>query len=146
MMARYRLVSVKHSQRIHKRDEHGNLLYKDDDKKVPIYELKQYKVGDIVELTAAEVKRMRKDIKPIGGTVAEPADLNSFEPDDDGEIEDGSGSGVDASVLDQNVADVVSYLDTIADDEDALTALREAEVQGKNRVTVLNAIDELLGN
>lgn len=143
-MARYRLVSVKHSQRVHKRDEHGNLLYKDDDNKIPIYELKQYKVGDIVELTATEAKRMRKDIKPIGGTVAEPADLNSFEPDEDSDNED--GNGVDISVLDQNVSDVVSYLDTIADDEDALTALREAEVQGKNRVTVLNAIDELLGN
>lgn len=141
-MARYRLVSVKHSQRVHKRDEHGNLMYKDEEKKVPVYELKQYGVGDIVDLTPAEAKRMRKDIKPIGGTVAEPADLNSFEPDDESE----DGSGVDTSVLDQNVADVVSYLDTIADDEEALTALREAEVQGKNRVTVLNAIDELLGN
>lgn len=143
-MARYRLVSVKHSQRIHKRDADGSLMYKDDDNKIPVYELKTFGIGDIVELTTTEAKRMRKDIKPIGGTVAEPADLNSFEPDDEGDNED--GSGVDASVLDQNVADVVSYLDTIADDEDALTALRESEVQGKNRVTVLNAIDELLGN
>lgn len=110
-----------------------------------------YTAGDskhnTLELTAeqANLPHLRKRLTLIGGgggttttTATAASSPLDFKPDDDSET--------DTSVLDQNVSDVVSYLDTIADDEEALTALREAEVQGKNRVTVLNAIDELLGN
>lgn len=142
-MALYRLVSVKYSRREHKKDAQGKLMYRDEDKKVPIYELKSYGIGAKVDLNPAEAKRLKNDIQPMGGTVDQPTALQ-FVPDDSGEDE--SDGNLDTSkVLAGNVDQVLASIEEHADDEDALTALRDAELEGKARKGVLDALNDLLG-
>lgn len=152
-MARYRLVSVKFSRREHKRDDDGNLMYRDDDKKQPVYEMKSYGVGAAVELSAAEAKRLRKDIQPMGGTSEQPTPLQ-FVPDDGGDDKDdddenGDDSDLDpklAAVLSGNVEQVLAYIADHEDDIETLEALREGETGSKKpRKGVMDALDNLLG-
>ena len=154
-MALYRLISVKFSRREHKRDpETGKLMFKDDDKKIPIYDLKQYKIGDRVELNAAEARRLKNDIQPIGGAVQNqnPTPIQ-FVPDG-GDTDTDQDTDIDqdtdtdpkiAAVLSGNVDQVVAYINDHADDEDTLEALRKAEKEGKDRKAVINALNDLLG-
>lgn len=157
-MARYKLVSVKFSRREHKKDAQGNLMYRDEDKKQPVYEVKHYDIGDTVDLTPAEAERLRKDIQPVGGTRDHPTPLQ-FVPDDergkgksssddDGEDDDESDE-IDpklAAVLSGNVDQVLAYIRDHEDDDETLEALREAEMaSNKPRKGVLDAINDLLG-
>ena len=64
-MALYRLVSVKFSRRVHKKDEDGNLMYRDEDKKSPVYEMKSYDIGQTVDLSAFEAKRLKNNLPVI---------------------------------------------------------------------------------
>lgn len=143
-MARYKLVSVKYSRREHKKDADGNLMYRDEGKKNPVYELKSYGIGATVDLTPAEAKRMRKDIQPVGGAI-------EFLPDDSGDGDNESDSGtVDldpklAAVLSGTVDQVLAYINDHADDDKTLEALREGEMEGKARKGVLDALNDLLG-
>lgn len=152
-MARYKLVSVKYSRREHKKDAQGNLMYRDDDKKQPVYELKSYGIGETVDLSPAEAKRLRKDIQPIGGTSDQPTPLQ-FVPDDDndgivalnarGDDNDDNDPKI-AAVLSGNVDQVLAYINDHEDDDETLEALREAEMEGKARKGVLDALNALLG-
>lgn len=106
--------------------------------------------NDILELTEEQAKlpHFRKRVEKVhageGGSSARSTSALSagaaieLKPDED---ED----GVDLSILDRNAPEVIDHLDTIADDEDALNTLREAEVKGKNRKSVLDVIDGLIG-
>jgi len=142
-MALYRLVSVKFSRRVHKKDEDGNLMYRDEDKKSPVYEMKSYDIGQTVDLSAFEAKRLKNDIQPIGGSVDQPTALQ-FAPDEDGDDDNGVDPEI-AKVLAGNTEGVLAYINDHADDEDALEALRVSEQAGKKRKGVLDAVDELLG-
>lgn len=145
-MARYKLVSVKFSRREHKKDAQGNLMYRDEDKKNPIYQLKSYGIGATVDLTPAEAERMRKDIQPMGGTSDHPTPLQ-FVPDDNG-AEDNGNDDLDpklAAVLSGNVDQVLTYITDHEDDIETLEALRDAETNNKRRKKVLDTLNDLLG-
>lgn len=150
-MDRYKLVSVKFSRREHKKDAQGNLMYRDQEGKNPIYEMKSYAIGDTVELSPAEAKRLRKDIQPIGGSIDQPTALQ-FVPDDNGEDGDtGTDDGDDldpkiAAVLSGNVDQVLAYINDHSDDDETLEALRDGEQASKKpRKGVLDALNDLLG-
>lgn len=143
-MALYRLMSVKFSRRVHKKDADGNLMYRDEERKIPLYEVKSYGVGDTVELSASEAKRLKNDIKLIGGTVEQSTTLQ-FVPDDGGDIENEDVNEPKiAAVLSGNVEQVLTYISDHEGDDETLEALREAEKAGKARKGVLDALNDLL--
>lgn len=105
---------------------------------------KSYKIGDTIDMTTAQAKEYAWGIEPVMQPVSAPIPLVP-DNDDDQEDDTGDDTSVDLSILDRNAPEVIDRLDTLVDDEEALTALREAEVKGKNRKSVLDAIDGLIG-
>lgn len=142
-MALYRLVSVKFSRRVHKKDADGNLMYRDD--KSPIYEIKSYGIGATVDLTPAEAKRLKNDIKLVGGTVDQPTALQFVPDDEKGEGDEFNWDEEIEKTLAGNVDQVLAFIDKHQDDDETLEAVRSAEINDKKRKTVLDALDNLLG-
>lgn len=158
-MARYKLVSVKLSRSVQKMDAEGKPVFKvtgtNEDgepiyqlsgsgQKIPVYEVKKYGLGSVVELSPAEAVQLKNDIQPIGGTFEQPTPLQ-FTPDDDTDDTDETDPKI-AAVLSGNVDQVLTYINDHEDEDETLEALREAEkASNKPRKGVLDALNDLLG-
>ncbi len=117
----------------------------------------EYQAGvegkDVMELTDAQAKlpHLRKRIEKYYGPESENANAHAasasaataidLKPDEDEDDVDPKIAGVLAGNVDQ----VLAYINGHSEDDKTLEAMRTAEKGDKNRKTVLDALNELLG-
>lgn len=112
---------------------------------------------DIIELTDEQAKlpHLRKRIEKVYGEESASAGSREspnrpsataldLKPDQDDDSDEDTDPKI-AAVLSGNVDQVLAYINDHADDDDTLEALRTAEKGDKKRKTVLDALNDLLG-
>lgn len=98
---------------------------------------------DIMELTEEQAKlpHFRRRVERLHESSA-----LDFTPDDEADNESATESEAAPTlhVLAGNEKQVLAYIEEHSDDEDALTALRDAETNGKRRKKIMETLNELL--